>query len=154
MSNSDSPAKDAPAPFASVGDDSFHTTHPSDFILRSSDGFDFHVHKDILKFASGCFEGMFFVSTGAHTEDTVLRDGKSVVTLAEPKDVLYQVLCLGYPLKTFPQPQFGEDDLECFVAAYRAAQKYQFTLVEELLKARLGELGLVEKYPLRVFAIS
>ncbi|KAJ7050356.1 hypothetical protein C8F01DRAFT_1179560 [Mycena amicta] len=150
---SESSPKDAPAPFASTGDDSYHSTHPTDFILRSADGFDFHVHKDMLKFASGCFEGMFAVASAAG--DSVSRDGKPVVRLDEPQAVLHKLLCLAYPARSHTQPRIDANQLDDFVAVYRAAHKYQFVLVEEMLKTAMDDnFDSIGSNAYRLFAIA
>ncbi|KAJ7612948.1 hypothetical protein DFH06DRAFT_1015060, partial [Mycena polygramma] len=75
-------------------------SHPPDFILRSSDGYDFHVHRDILKFASDCFDGMFSIPGGGNDPSAPFRDGKPVLILLQPKWVLYRLFSLAYPAQS------------------------------------------------------
>ncbi|KAJ7702073.1 hypothetical protein B0H16DRAFT_1280116, partial [Mycena metata] len=82
-----------------------------DFIIRSSDGVDFHLHREILKYGSAFFDGMFSASGGDGQGDPK-RDGRPVLVLPEPEAVLYRLFSLAYP----PQPEtlkqfFGFVDL-------------------------------------------
>ncbi|KAF7295443.1 H-K-ATPase alpha [Mycena indigotica] len=144
----------ASAPFASTGDDSFHPSKPADVILRSSDGFDFYVHGDILKFTSEVFEGMLVVGTSV-AADTVLRDGKPVVELAEPHKVLHRLLSCAYPM-TDPQHLriVDAESLDDFYATFQAAHKYGFTITEKALKKVLADCDLVNTLPARFFALG
>jgi hypothetical protein len=83
MSDKPTPIKDALAPFSGAAD-TLTDSNPPDFILRSSDGVDFHVHREILKFASDCFDGMFSVAGGDGDPTALLRDGKPILVLPEP----------------------------------------------------------------------
>ncbi|KAJ7624401.1 hypothetical protein FB45DRAFT_869337 [Roridomyces roridus] len=68
-------AENAPSPFSGeLGED---TQRAPDFILRSSDRVDFHVHKEMLKFTSDFFDGMLAVSQTNHAGD-LSRNGLSV----------------------------------------------------------------------------
>ncbi|KAJ6561614.1 hypothetical protein B0H19DRAFT_1259281 [Mycena capillaripes] len=125
MASAPTPIQDAPAPF-SCAPDSYNASHPSDFILRSSDGFDFHVHKDILKFASLCFKGMLAFPVDNSGRRDPLRDEKPVLVLPEPKSVLYTLLCLAYPVMSLHHYMLSEEDLDDIVAIHQAAHKYQF----------------------------
>nr|GAT57247.1 predicted protein [Mycena chlorophos] len=152
--------KDAAPPFSGVGATSFTSTRPADLILRSCDGVDFHVHKDILKFASDVFQDMFALATPASAnEESVAREGKPVLVLEEPEAVLYKLLCYAYPLRFPQQPRLGVEGQHMeqdFVGIYRAAQKYQLLVVEELLQATLDDLARQPFFadPYRMFAIG
>jgi hypothetical protein len=134
MSN-DSPIQDAPAPFSGAFDPE-HDTHPrADFILRSSDGVDFHVHRAILCFASECFDGMFSMPL---PPDELQRDSLPVLPLLEPAAVLLRLLRLAYPASTLAHYD-SDNALEAdFVAVYAAAQKYGFYGVQQLLDEMLA----------------
>ncbi|KAJ7016603.1 hypothetical protein C8F04DRAFT_981170 [Mycena alexandri] len=97
MASSIDPAavlKDAAVPFpGAINDDA----HPPNFIIRSSDGVDFHLHKEILKFGSACFDGMFSVAGDQDTQSNTKHDGKPVLVLPEPEAVLYRLFSLAYP---------------------------------------------------------
>ncbi|KAJ7702071.1 hypothetical protein B0H16DRAFT_1902507 [Mycena metata] len=140
MSESTDPTavlKDAAVPFSGAPNDD---AHPPDFIIRSSDGVDFHLHKDILKFGSACFDGMFSVSGGGDEQGDPKRDGKPVLVLPEPEAVLYRLFCLAYP----PRPE----SLKHFFITY------QFLGVQALLVKMLDNDPLIAVAPHRVFAIA
>ncbi|KAF7359885.1 BTB domain-containing protein [Mycena venus] len=124
--------QDAPAPFSGVFDPE-HDAHPrADFILRSSDGVDFHVHRAILCFASECFDGMFSMPL---PPDELQRDSLPILTLPEPSAVLLRLLRLAYPASTLSH--YGAPDGD-FAAVYAAAQKYGFCSVQRLLEEILA----------------
>ncbi|KAJ7429315.1 hypothetical protein B0H11DRAFT_1768608 [Mycena galericulata] len=127
---------------------------PSDFILRSCDGVDFHLHKDMLKLVSGCFSGMFSLPGGDGNPCPSERDGKPVVALPEPESVLHRLLSLAYPPQ-FPELYtLGESDLDGVVALHEAAHKYQFIQVHRLLERMLENPALIDAHPHRLFAIA
>ncbi|KAJ7277258.1 hypothetical protein C8J57DRAFT_1176729 [Mycena rebaudengoi] len=102
----------------------FTVDFPLDFILRSCNGVDFHVHKDMLKLVSGCFEGMFSLPGGDGNPCPLARDGKPVVAFPEPDSLLYRLLSFAYPAQS-PEPYtLGESDLDGVVALHKAADKY------------------------------
>ncbi|KAF7290387.1 BTB domain-containing protein [Mycena chlorophos] len=155
--------KDAPAPFAPTGTDSFAHTRPSDFILRSSDGVDFHVHKESLKFASDVFQDMFAVvapNSAENDAEQLMRDGKPVLQLDEPQRVIYKLLCFAYPVaRSAGQVKLDVNDIDPdLVDVFRAAHKYQFVVLEEMLKTTMNEFaGLPSRAiadPYRIFAIG
>ncbi|KAJ7746167.1 hypothetical protein DFH07DRAFT_592274 [Mycena maculata] len=147
----DKPIQDAPAPFSGISDSDDHP-YPSDFILRSCDGVDFHVHREILKFGSACFEGMF--TTVRNGVDKPSRDGKPVLSLPETNAVLTKLLTLAYPAHTAGGYTLTVADLDIFVDVYQAAHKYQFSLVEGLLGEILDNPFLLGAHPYRLFAIA
>ncbi|KAJ7207620.1 hypothetical protein GGX14DRAFT_455890 [Mycena pura] len=142
MSSATTHIQDAPAPF-SCAPDSYSARHPPDFILRSCDGFDFHIHKDILKFASVLFDRMF-----AGRKD--LLHAVLVWVLPEPKSVLYRLLCLAYPATSLHHYMLNEADLDDIVAIHRAAHKYEFLRVLGVCRFT----ALISAQPCRMFAIA
>ncbi|KAJ7192667.1 hypothetical protein GGX14DRAFT_479829 [Mycena pura] len=146
--------EDAPPPFSGCNDadDTFRT--PSDFIIRSHDGVEFHLHKDILKMVSHCFDGMFSVPGGDGNPCELERDGKPVVVLPEPASVLSRLLSLAYPALSPGRYTLKEADLDGVVALHAAANKYQFIHVQCLLERMLENSSLLESHPHRVFAIA
>ncbi|KAJ7245602.1 hypothetical protein C8J57DRAFT_1524318 [Mycena rebaudengoi] len=134
MSKEPAPIQDAPAPFSGAADPQ-RGSHLSDFILRSSDGVDFHVHREILKFESDCFDGMFAMPGGNADPDDLRRDGKPVLVLPESETVLFRLLRLAYP-------------------AYTAAGKYQFLRVQYILEEMLDNSALMDIHSHRLFAIT
>jgi hypothetical protein len=145
--------EDAPAPFSGVPDLDNHNC-PPDFILRSCDGIDFHVHKDILKFASDFFNGMFAMPVGDGDPSAMRRDGKPVLVLPEPEEVLLSLLLLAYPARSLGH--YTIERLGIFVAVHEAACKYQFTSVQLVLKEMVNNLDscLIDAQPYRAFAIA
>ncbi|KAJ7277085.1 hypothetical protein C8J57DRAFT_1176648 [Mycena rebaudengoi] len=153
MSDQPTPAiRDAPAPFSGEPDPDNHRT--PDFILRSSDGVDFHVHKEMLKLTSDFFDGMFTIPKANPDPDDLSRDGVTVLTMAEPNNVLYRLLFLAYPAQSVAEYMAVEADLNEIVALHEAAQKYQFFRVLRVLKEMLEDFAPVEVHPHRLFAIA
>ncbi|KAF8196333.1 hypothetical protein K438DRAFT_1718755 [Mycena galopus ATCC 62051] len=145
--------QDALPPFSGASDADDHS-RPSDFVLRSSDGVDFHVHRDILKFASDCFDGMFAIPGGDCDPNGLRRNGKPVLVLPESEAVLFQLLRLAYPADALAHYTLEQLDLDIFVAVYMGAQKYQFLRVERILKQMLDDSALIYKHPHRFFAFA
>ncbi|KAJ7907028.1 hypothetical protein B0H13DRAFT_2332765 [Mycena leptocephala] len=122
--------------------------------LLTHDGVDFHVQREILKFASDCFDGMFSVA-GGHGDSTALqRDGKPIVVLPEPESVLYRLLCLAYPAQTPEHYTLGVANLDGLVAVHQAAHKYQFISAQRLIERMLDNPTLIDARPHRLFAIA
>ncbi|KAJ7149726.1 hypothetical protein C8R46DRAFT_1125893 [Mycena filopes] len=142
------PPTDAAIPFSGA---SGNDAHAPDFIIRSSDGVDFHLHRDILKFASVCFDGMLASPPG---EDDLERDGKPVVVVPEEESVLYRLFSLAYPPLSPSDLTLGTEDLDDVVAVHRAAHKYQFMRVLQFLAAMLDNPSLIDAAPHRLFAIG
>ncbi|KAJ7659019.1 hypothetical protein DFH06DRAFT_1044245 [Mycena polygramma] len=154
MSTKSRTPQDAPAPFSGAPDPE-NAGHSPDFILRSSDAFDFHVHKDILKFVSDCFDGMFAIPGGDGDPKAVRRHGLPVLALPEPKAVLYRLLCLAYPAESVTNYTLrNSTDLDGITSVYKAAQKYGFLRVQRLLQQMLNNQELIDAQPHRLFAIA
>ncbi|KAJ7450682.1 hypothetical protein B0H11DRAFT_2076862 [Mycena galericulata] len=116
MSAGSAPVKDAPEPFSDAPDP-HNTNPPSDFILRSSDNVDFHVHKQILAFVSVFFSNMFTFPCGESPPTEAQRDGKPVLHYS-----------------------FAPEDLDSVCAVHEASKKYQFMHAEALILAALCTL--------------
>ncbi|KAJ7149728.1 hypothetical protein C8R46DRAFT_523719 [Mycena filopes] len=140
--------QDAAVPFSGASDDD---THAPDFIVRSSDGVDFHLHRDILKFASACFDSML---ASPPSEDDLERDGKPVVVVPEAEAVLYRLFSLAYPPQSLKHFTVGADNLDGLVAVRSAAHKYQFPRVLNLLADMLDNASLIDAAPHRLFALG
>ncbi|KAJ6578849.1 hypothetical protein DFH09DRAFT_1148490 [Mycena vulgaris] len=145
------PIRDAPAPFSGAPDPE---KVRSDFILRSSDGVDFHVQKDMLKAVSDFFDGIFSLPPGNYDPNELRRDGKPGLVLRQPSAVLYGLLSLVYPAQSFGQYEFGTDDFDEIVAIHDAAYEYQFTGVQRLMKEMLKSPDLLDAHAHRLFAIA
>ncbi|KAJ7910974.1 hypothetical protein B0H13DRAFT_1876156 [Mycena leptocephala] len=154
MTNESAPIQDAPAPFSGVSDPDSNS-RPSDFILRSSDGVDFHVHREILKFSSDFFDDMFAIpGPGDGDPNGLRRDGKPVLLIPEPEVVLLRLLRLAYPGETVVHYALDQEDLDNFVSVYKAARKYQFFRVQRMLKEMLDKSALLDSQPHRLFVIA
>ncbi|KAJ7501590.1 hypothetical protein B0H11DRAFT_2371836 [Mycena galericulata] len=148
--------KEAPEPFSGTHDRE-NGGRPSDFILRSSDGVDIHVHKDILKFVSNFFDDMFAFPSGDGDPNQIFMDGKAVVPLLEPSAVLQSLVRLAYPVYGRGVWQWQHtimSDLDGIIAVHAAAQKYQFISVQALLENMVDSVSLLRAQPHRVFAIA
>ncbi|KAJ6539830.1 hypothetical protein DFH09DRAFT_1283121 [Mycena vulgaris] len=150
MSTDSPPPQDAPAPFSGEPDPE-ESIPPPDFILRSGDGVDLHVHKDILKFVSVFFKNML---DGAGDPTEIQRDGKPIVVLPEPSAVLYRLLCLAYPGHSLDHYSLAAQSLDGVWVVHAAANKYLFIGVQKLLKSMLENPALLDAHPHRVFAIA
>lgn len=153
MSDQPPPFEDAPAPFSGA-QDALAIHRPPDFILRSSDGVDFHVHKEILKFASDFFDNMFSFPKDSNDPSELRRDGKPILVLPEAGSVLHRLLSLAYPAQTTQGEANELKDFDIIVAVLEAANKYQFIAVERLMEVRLDNPVLLDAHPHRIFAIS
>ncbi|KAK7000523.1 hypothetical protein R3P38DRAFT_2651173 [Favolaschia claudopus] len=130
-------------------------TRPTDFILRSCEGVDFHVRKDMLRALSDFFDDMFsMVREGLDGEDLFFA-GKTVLAVPESTKVLYALLSIAYPRQQpslgSPEKGLGIDDI---LEIMEAAQKYQFVVAEPLIKNLLGASALIQQHPHRIFAIA
>ncbi|KAJ7659069.1 hypothetical protein DFH06DRAFT_1044293 [Mycena polygramma] len=145
--------QDAPAPFSGAPDP--EDTNPApDFILRSSDGVDFHVHKQILAFVSVFFANMFKFPSGETGPTEIVRDGKDVVVFPEPQAVLFRLLSVAYPARSREHYSLTPADLDSVCAVHEAAQKYQFVHAQSVLTEMLLDPSLLAGQPHRLFAIA
>ncbi|KAJ7701821.1 hypothetical protein B0H17DRAFT_1195038 [Mycena rosella] len=101
---------------------------PTDLILRTTDGIDFHVHKLILSYE--------------------FKDGKPIVCVHDDSSALQQLLPLCYPFIANSQPR----TLDGVQGALVAADKYQMTAAIPLLLETLK--SFLDDEPYRVFAIA
>ncbi|KAJ7442397.1 hypothetical protein B0H11DRAFT_2094482 [Mycena galericulata] len=148
---SDEPA-DAPAPFSGAPDPDNHCA--PDFILRSSDGVDFHVHKEMLKLVSGFFDGMFRLPTGNADPNELWRDGIPVLAMSEPECVLHGLLRLAYPAQSVGQYALEVHDFRNIVDVHEAAYKLQFVGVQRLMNQLFLDPVFLDAHPHRLFAIA
>ncbi|KAJ7106735.1 hypothetical protein C8R44DRAFT_326414 [Mycena epipterygia] len=153
MSDQPAPFQDAPAPFSGA-QNGLGPHRPADFILRSSDGVDFHVHKDILKFVSDFFDTMFSFPQASDDPNELRRDGKPILVIPEARAVLHGLLCLAYPAQTTHGGANDLKDFDVIVGVLEAAHKYQFIAVERLMEVRLENPVLLDAHPHRIFAIA
>ncbi|KAJ7679672.1 hypothetical protein B0H17DRAFT_944009, partial [Mycena rosella] len=123
---------------------------PSDFIIRSGDLVDLHVHKDILKFVSVFFKNML---DGADPNE-LQRDGKPIVVLPEPISVLYRLLSIAYPGRSAEYCSLSEQTLDGVSVVYQTANKYLFMAAQKSLRDMLEDPTLLRAHPHRLFAIA
>ncbi|KAJ7105916.1 hypothetical protein C8R44DRAFT_715268 [Mycena epipterygia] len=142
----------APAPFSGDPDPDHHRL--PDFILRSSDDVDFHIHKEVLKFASVVFDDMFTLPAGNGDPSDLSKNGIPILAVPEPSAVLYRLLGLVYPAQTVGLYTLVESDLNIIFGVHVAADKYQFLCVLRLLNQMLETCPLIEVHPHRFFAIA
>ncbi|KAJ6626346.1 hypothetical protein B0H10DRAFT_2211236 [Mycena sp. CBHHK59/15] len=128
--------QDAPAPFSSDPDPEDNVPAP-DFILRSGDGVDLHVHKAILRFVTVFFKNML---DGAGVGD-LERDGKPVVILSEPCAVLHRLLCIANPGRSLEHYSLAAQNLDGVWAVHKAANKYLFIAFAIARLRNLPDLG-------------
>ncbi|KAJ7081935.1 hypothetical protein C8R44DRAFT_60688 [Mycena epipterygia] len=153
MSDQPAPFQDALAPFSGA-QDGLGLHRPADFILRSSDGVDFHIHKDILKFVSDFFDTMFSFPQASDDPNELRRDGKPILAIPEASVVLHGLLYLAYPAQTTHGEANGWKDFDVIVGVLEAAHKYQFIAVERLMEVRLESPVVLNAHPHRIFAIA
>ncbi|KAI0063632.1 hypothetical protein BV25DRAFT_1837583 [Artomyces pyxidatus] len=133
--------RDAAAPF----DD----TARADIILRSSDGVDFRVYKNILSLASPVFGTMFSLPQPAEPYDggDEVRHGLPVLPLTEDAHTLNIVLRWCYPVAV---PRLTS--LSVIRCVFQAAHKYA---MDDLCDSvELDLLGAMDADPLGVFAVA
>ncbi|GJE95529.1 hypothetical protein PsYK624_117140 [Phanerochaete sordida] len=131
--NQDPPVAVASAPF-----------DEGDVVLRSSDGVDFRVHRNILALASPFFKSMFslYQPSGAHVEG-----GIPVIPVAEPGNVVDHLLRFCYPVRN---PTIA--DIATLGSVLQAAIKYDMDEPTHLAKEAFH--GLMRGSPLHAYAIS
>ncbi|KAJ7757390.1 hypothetical protein DFH07DRAFT_819483 [Mycena maculata] len=151
--------QEAPVPFSGEPDPEDKSPAP-DFIIRSGDAVDFHVHKTILSFASPFFNHMFSgagnsggMGEGGKSVD-LQRDGKIVVVLPESSAVLYRLLCLAYPAHSLVHYSLDAHNLDGVWEVHKSANKYLFIDVQNLVENMLESPSLLDAHPHRVFAIA
>ncbi|KAJ7137513.1 hypothetical protein C8R43DRAFT_1072179 [Mycena crocata] len=148
--------RDAEEPFSGVADVEDNNP-PSDFILRSGDGVDLHVHTNILKHASVFFNNMLDTADSS-TAHEMERDGKPVVTLPEPSAVLYRLLRMAYPARSLEHYSLGAQDLDGIWVVHQAANKYLFmdvqVLLVNMLEKMLEKPTIADAQPHRIFAVA
>ena len=120
----------------------------TDLILRSCDGVDFHVYKNIMALASPVFQDMLSLPTALSSSHTETPEHPTpVVDMTEKSVVLDHLLRLCYPIlppKVLSLPHIEE--------VLVAAIKYDMCLPVATLKVSLRDFQDVE--PHQVFAVA
>ncbi|KAK7684440.1 hypothetical protein QCA50_012387 [Cerrena zonata] len=117
-------------------------------VLRSSDGVDFYVYKEILKCASPFFRDMFSLPQSSHTEDEVSPEGLPIIPTPEDSESLDYILRLCYPLRAPAQLT----SLSLAEKVMASALKYEIDKVVDLMKEEL--VGLGRSSPARLYMFS
>ena len=123
----------------SVSDPFTDTT--GDLILRTSDAFNFYVHRNIITFASPTFLDTL---VAMETEDGSGTPVIPIYQVEESAAVLDVLLRICYPI---PHPQPTNPDM--FLAVIFAAHKYGMSKALQILKGGWPEL--VEASPMRLY---
>ncbi|KAJ7610486.1 hypothetical protein FB45DRAFT_1121585 [Roridomyces roridus] len=132
MSDAPRPTKDAQTPFSGQPDP--QETYPaSDLILRSCDGVDFHVHKQILACVFVFFSDMFAFHSCSAPPTEIERDGNSVLVLLETEDVIYRRLILAYPARSRQPYSLSAADLDSACAVHEASAEIPLPICPENL---------------------
>ncbi|KAJ7098447.1 hypothetical protein C8R43DRAFT_1048715 [Mycena crocata] len=108
----------------------------------------------MLRLLSDVFDGMFGLPRGNRDETEPHRDGKTVLVLPEPSNVLYRLLILAYPEQTAAQYALTEATCDGISPVHQAADKYQFIRAQRLLEEMLTTSTLCNTNPHRFFAIA
>ncbi|KAI0675756.1 hypothetical protein C8Q78DRAFT_347035 [Trametes maxima] len=117
----------------------------ADFVLRSSDHIDFHVHRVILIMASSVFETMLALPQPA--EDAKIE--KPLVDVTEDSETLDVLLRVCYPTSA-PELQ----DVLLLRKVLEAATKYDIPAVLTMVKKAMVQPELLDSDPLRIFVIA
>ncbi|KAG0709469.1 hypothetical protein DFH29DRAFT_821067 [Suillus ampliporus] len=143
--NHESPAaKCASAPFDHA---------KADVILRSADGVEFRVFKLFLSLSSPCFDGMFGIPQAPNgSPDQEMKDDLAVISVSEDSKTLDAFLRFCYP-STFAEDPIL-DSLTVALPVLTAARKYLLDLVEKKVCQVLLSTKVLEREPLRCFAIA
>ena len=132
-----------------------HSTGSEDVVLRSSDGYDFYVHRFILQLGSPTLSSMLPSKSKMRSED---GDEPPVLLLHEPACILDVLLTLLYPVEP---PTWTS--LDGFGPVMDAALRYNMqgpieTLRTALISPRRVDDQILPSFadidPLRVFAIA
>ena len=117
-----------------------------DLVIRSSDGIDYHVHKDVMSNASPFFASMLSLPQPP-SEPTF--NGKPIVETQEDSDVWSSIIPLCYVAG-----MFNRADIALIRALLDAARKYEMRLVTESIRQCLLDPALAGAHPLSVFALG
>ncbi|KAI0642184.1 hypothetical protein C8Q79DRAFT_1013484 [Trametes meyenii] len=117
----------------------------ADFVLRSSDQVDFHVHRVILTMASSVFETML---TLPQPEGNTKIE-RPLVDVSEDSETLDVLLRVCYPTSA---PELR--DIPLLRKVLEAANKYDIPAVLTLVKKAMVQPELLDSDPLRIFVIA
>ncbi|KAJ7758711.1 hypothetical protein B0H16DRAFT_1885241 [Mycena metata] len=119
-----------------------HSGPASDLVIRSDDGVDFHVHKDIMSMVSPVFKSM-------------LQSYEDRLDLPDSKKVLDSIIYLIYfPAYAHERQLRTSADLDGIWEVHQATRKYELTGPRRILEYLLLDPALVQAHPYRLFAIA
>lgn len=121
----------------------------ADIILRSSDQYDFHVHKVVLVLASPFFKQMFSLSQPTDSSSSTpgaATEPLPIIPMTEDRDTIDYLLRLCYPV-TDPTPP---SDVKTVATILEAAMKYELEEARVILKALFARF--IPTDPLQVYA--
>ncbi|ETW78694.1 hypothetical protein HETIRDRAFT_324478 [Heterobasidion irregulare TC 32-1] len=124
----------------------------ADIILRSSDGFRFHVYKVILSKASPFFRDMFSIpqpKSDTASTATSIEQALHVIPVSEDKSTLASLLKLCYPLEEYPVFTIPEVLL---LAA--AAKKYDMDRAYQASSQFFARSPALAAYPATAYGIA
>ena len=121
-----------------------------DFVIRSSEGVDFYVHKDVIARASHTFSDM--VSLPQPPDAPLAKNGKSFVDTEEASHVWTHVIPLCYfRFPAFPTPI---TELNVIRTILEAGRKYQISSVIECVRRTLLDGKILDSSPLEAYALA
>ncbi|KAI0077513.1 hypothetical protein K474DRAFT_1697669 [Panus rudis PR-1116 ss-1] len=139
----------AAATTSNAGEDSVFPFHnDGNIMLRSSDGKDFQVYKEILLVASPLFRDMFTLPQPSDTTNLSPSTECPVIELEEDAETLEYILRLCYPIPSPPQLQ----SLPHIKQVLKASLKYDIEKVILLMKERFREVGRLSPKEMYAYA--
>ena len=118
----------------------FDSSARADIILRSTDGVDFYVLRDLLVLVTPVFRD---------ASSTCLKNKLPVLNMEVDSTTLRHLLSFIYP-----QVESQIDDIDNFVKVCRAARKYGMGIVEEKLKHQLDVSRHIVDDPMRALWVA
>ncbi|EGN96994.1 hypothetical protein SERLA73DRAFT_57941 [Serpula lacrymans var. lacrymans S7.3] len=128
-------------------------TAKADIVIRSSDNVYFRVFRCLLALASPFFDAMFDLPRPlTEIPDYETYDGLEVIPMTEGSRTIDMMLRFCYPVPSVGSPRL--DNLTDIENLLEAAIKYSMDGIEKKASEALISRHLLEKEPLRVFAIA
>ncbi|KAI1790066.1 hypothetical protein LXA43DRAFT_1095783 [Ganoderma leucocontextum] len=124
-----------------------------DLVIRSSDGIDFHVHKDTLTRASPFFATTLSPPHPASTRSVEVVCGKPLIEAQEDSAVWTHVIPVCYVPRP-PEPALDASQLDLIRAILHAARKYNIASVTECMRGVLKSPAIVTVKPVGVYAVA
>lgn len=134
---SGSATQDSPTHGAPVRADAPFNADTADFILRSADNVDFHLHTLILSMTSSVFESMFTLPTpSSRSQDC--QDQLPIIPISEESSLLDLLLRLIYPTSAVSTGEtIASKPLSTIISLYDTADKYAMLSLVAFLREHL-----------------